>query len=164
MAITVADYLTSFRNYIKDKEALNRLLKFSEENTDDELEMYLQMSLSFLNSIGPPILSYFDFSTFPLPALLIHQAAIEAMISNSILSSRNDVTYNNGGITVKISDGNRYLNVIQVMLRMADKELEMFKQMKIAANINGGYGGVFSPFARLHSRTQTVNPNTLLSG
>jgi len=163
MAITVADYLTSFRNYIKDKEALNRLLKFSEENTDDELEMYLQMSLSFLNSI-PPILSYLDFSAFPLPALLIHQAAIEAMISNSIVSARNDLTYNSGGITVKITDGNRYLNVIQVMLRMADKELEMWKQMKIAANINGGYGGVFSPFSRLHGRSQTLNPNTLLSG
>ena len=163
MALSVADYLTSFRNYIKDKEALNRLLKFSKESTDDELTMYLEMSLSFLNSI-PPILGYMDFGAFPLPALLIHQAAIEAMISNSILSARNDLTYNNGGITVKITDGNRYLNIIQVMLRMTDKELEMWKQMKIAANINGGWGGVFSPFSRLHGRTQTLNPNTLLSG
>lgn len=163
MALVVADYIESLRNYIKDKVPLNRLLKFTEENTDEELEMYLQMALSFLNSI-PPILSYMDFSAFPLPALLIHQAVIECLISNSVLSARNDLTYNNGGITVKITDGNRYLNLIQTLLRMTDQEIAMWKQMKVAANINGGYGGVFSPYSRLHGRQQTLNPNTLLSG
>ena len=50
------------------------------------------------------------------------------------------------------------------VLRMADREIDMWRQMKVAANINGGYGGVFSAYARLHGRQQTLNPNTLLSG
>jgi hypothetical protein len=161
--MTQAEYIEGLRNYIKDHAALNRLLSFAAESIDDELEMYLSMALGFLNSV-PPILNYVDYDSFPYPQLLIHQAAIETMISNSILSARNDLTYNNGGITVKITDGNRYLNMIQVMLKMTDREIEYWKQLKIAANINGGWGGTFSPYSRLHGRQQTLNPNTLLSG
>ena len=158
-----AEYVVSLRNFIKDKEPLNRLIKFKTESVDDELKMYLDMALNFLN-IVPPILNYTGYEDFPMPSLLIHQASIEVMISNSIVSARNDLTYNNGGITVKITDGNRYLNVINTMLRMADREIDMWRQMKVAANINGGYGGVFSAYARLHGRQQTLNPNTVLSG
>lgn len=160
---TQAEYNTSLRNFIKDHDVLNRLIKFKAESTEAELNMYLDIALNFLNVV-PPILSYVGYSDFPMPSLLIHQAAIEVMISNSILSARNDLTYNNGGITVKITDGNRYLNIINTMLRMADREIDMWRQMKVSANINGGYGGVFSAYARLHGRQQTLNPNTLLSG
>lgn len=160
---TQAEYIDSLRNFVKDHEVLNRLIKFKEENTDSEMTMYLDMALNFLNSV-PPILQFFDYEAFPLPNLLIHQASIEVMISNSIVSARNDLTYNNGGLTVKITDGNRYLNVINTLLRFTNQEIDMWRNMKVAANLNNCFGGVYSPYSRLHGRQQTLNPNTLLSG
>jgi len=161
--MTKAEYIQELRAYIKDKPELNRLLKFAAENDDTTLSMYIEMALGFLNSVPPPI-GWIDYDAFPFPALLIHQASIECMISNSIVSARNDVTYNNGGITLKVSDGARYLNLIQVVLRMTDKEIEMWRQAKISYNINGGWGNVFSPYSRLHGKSQSLSPNTILGG
>jgi hypothetical protein len=96
--------------------------------------------------------------------LIIHQAAIECLISNSIVQSRNDLTYNNGGITIKISDGQRYLSVLQILYRCTDMEINALKNIKIAINIQGGYGGVASPYAYLHGRSAVLNPNSILSG
>jgi len=158
---SATEYRTYLRNYIKDHEALNRLLKFVEENTDDELDMYIYMALGFLNSIPPPVGQY-TIDAFPHPALLIHQATIECLISNSIVMARNDLTYNNGGVTVKISDGDRYLKMLQTLYRMTDMEISAFKSNKIAINIAGGWGNVSSPYGYLHSGAATLKPNTIL--
>ena len=148
------------RDFIKDKEPLNRLLKFIEENTDDELDLYINMALGFLNFI-PPYLNGVSITNFPMPSLLIHQATIECLISNSIVQARNDLTYNNGGVTVKISDGDRYLRMLQQLYRMTDLEIAAYKQLKIQININGGWGGVYSPYASLHGSAETLNPNSI---
>lgn len=158
---TAEEYRDHLRNYIKDKDELNRLLKFVQENTNDELDMYLYMALGFLNSLPPPIGSY-AITTFPHPALLIHQSVIECLISNSIVFARNDLTYNNGGVTVKISDGDRYLKMLQILYRMTDMEISAFKSNKIAINVAGGWGGVSSPYGYLHSGSQSLRPNTIL--
>ena len=57
MALTLETYRTSLRSYIKDQAAKNRLLAFEEENTDDELDMYINLAIGFLNSIPPLIFS-----------------------------------------------------------------------------------------------------------
>ena len=161
-ALTLSDYRTSLRAFIKDHALKNRLLAFIEENDDDELDLYLNMSLGFLNSI-PPIIGSFTFATFPIPALIIHQATIECLISNGILGSRNELTYNNGGITVKVSDGDRYLRHLQWLTRLTDQEIKSLLSIKIALNIDGGFGGVFSPYAYLHGSGATLQPNSILS-
>ena len=163
MANDLMYYRTELRKFIKDFPNLNRLLDFNSENTDGQLDLYINMALNFLNAI-PPFIGEAQLENFAMPPLLIHQAAIEAMISNSILSARNELVYNNGGLTVKIPDGTRYLNILQFMIRLTDSELNSYRMMKVAANINDGWGGVFSPYSRLHGRQQTLNPNTLLSG
>jgi len=148
MALTLDDYRTALRNFIKDHDVLNRLIEFKQENTDDELDLYINMALGFLNSI-PPIITPFTIGTFPIPALVIHQATIECLISNGIVMARNDLTFNNGGISVKISDGTRYLQHLQVLYNAADREIQSFKQIKVAININSGWGGVYSPYSYL---------------
>ena len=163
MALTEADYIDAVDRFIKDHGPLNRLLKFEEENTPDELGLYVNMALGFLNGI-PPLLEPYSYGTFPIPSLLIHQATIECLISNSIVAARNDLTYNNGGVTVKIQDGDRYLKLLQILYRTTDMEISSYKQLKIALNINGGWGGVPSPYSSLHGRYATLQPNTILSG
>lgn len=163
MALDEAAYRDSFRNFLKDFEALNRLLEFKQESTDAWLDLYLNMAFGFLNSI-PPYIGPFTWENFPIPNLLIHQASIECLVSNSIVQARNDITYNNGGVTVKIHDGQRYVTALQMLYRAADMEINSLKQIKIAINIQSGYGGVASPYAYLHGRSAVLNPNSILSG
>lgn len=158
---TPEEYRDHLTNYIKDHTQLNRLLRFVKENSPDEIDMYLYMALGFLNSIPPPI-GLYTMETFPVPALLIHQATIECLISNSIVMARNDLTYNNGGVTVKISDGDRYLKMLQILYRMTDMEISAYKNNKIAINISGAWGGVASPYAYLHTGARTLKPNTIM--
>lgn len=163
MALTLENYRNSLRAYIKDSELKNILLRYTEENTDDELDLYVSMALGFLNAIPPPVVE-FTYETFPIPSLLVHQAAIECLISNGILHARNELTYNNGGITVKIWDSERYVKFIQILTRQSDLEIQILTKVKMAANLNAAFGGVYSPYAYLHGRSATLNPNSILSG
>jgi len=163
MALDIATYTAALRDFIKDHEAFNRLLKFEKENEDSYLRLYLDMAMGFLNAI-PPYIGPFGWDTFPVPNLIIHQATIECLISNSIVQARNELAYNNGGITVKISDGNRYLNILQILYRATDMEIKTLTQIKIAINIQNGYGGVSSPYSYLHGRSAILNPNSILAG
>jgi len=161
--LTQSNYRESLRAYLKDTTTFNRILKFKEENENDFLDLYLEMALGVLNTM-PPLIPGFDYGTFPVPSLLLHRATIEALISNSIVQSRNDLTYNNGGITVKVDDRDRYLPILQVLFRQHDVELSMFKNIKIAINIDTGFGGSHSPYAYLSGRSRSLNPNSILSG
>jgi hypothetical protein len=163
MALDIATYTAALRDFIKDHEAFNRLLKFEKENEDSYLRLYLNMALGFLDAI-PPYIGPFGWDTFPIPNLIIHQATIECLISNSIVQARNELAYNNGGITVKISDGNRYLNILQILYRATDMEIKTLTQIKIAINIQNGYGGCSSPYSYLHGRSAVLNPNSILAG
>jgi len=160
--MTQAEYLVAFRAFLKDEALKNRLLKFTEESTDDELDLYLNMALGWLSIIPPP-LGMYTFETFPIPALLIHQATIECLISNSILQARNDLTYNNGGITIKVDDGERYLRLIQLLINRTDRMIEWYIKLKVSLNIENAFGGVFSPYAYLHGTAATLQPNSILS-
>jgi len=160
MALNITQYKTIFRKFLKDHELLNRLLNFEEENLDDYLEIYLEMALGFLNSV-PPYLNPYTYGDFPVPALLIHQATIEALISNSVLSARNDLTYNNGGITVKVQDGQRYAHLLGLLMQKTDMEIKQFQQLRISININGGWGYSPSPYINL-AGNMNLTPNSIL--
>jgi len=148
--MTLADYQTHLRAYIKDNEALNILLDFTEENTDDELELYLSMGLSHLNNI-PPHIGDYTFVTFPYTGLLILEAVMEVLISNGIVNQRNQLTYNDGGITVNHPDGDKYMKTITVLTRRIELFEKSFKAWKINLNVNAGWGGSYSPYATLNA-------------
>lgn len=138
-------YREGLKDFLKDYEDLNILLDHEEENSSPKLDLYIHMALGFLNSI-PPAVAFYDVNTFPLPGLLIHRAAIECLISNSILQARNELSYNNGGISVKVSDGNRYANQINMLLSVFNQEMDMFRQSKVSMNIDSCWGGMNSPY------------------
>jgi len=156
---TKNDYIESLRKFVKDLVAKNILLKFQVENEDDFLGLFLDMALSGLNSMPPPVAS-FAYANFPFCATLLHKAALECLISNDIVKSRNDLTYSDGGITV--NDGPKYQYIIQVLQRIVDKEEDYWRQYLINLNIQMGWGGVSSPYANLHALTYT-NIKTFLS-
>lgn len=152
---TLTDYVEWLRSFIKDHAFLNRLLEFKEENDNDELELYLNMALGWLNFI-PPFLGSSTYADFPIPALIIHQATIECLISNGVVHARNELTYNNGGVTLKISDGDRYLRMLNALYRQTDLQINSYSKYKTAVNIMSGFGGVPSPYSYLHGRNTTL--------
>ena len=156
---TKADYTVYLRMFLKDLAANNILLKFQMENEDDYLGLYLDMSISALNSMPPPVAN-FQYTNFPFSATLLHRAAYECLLSNDIRKSRNDLTYSDGGITV--NDGPKYQYIIQVLQRLVESEEQYWKQYLISLNINNGWGGVSSPYANLHALNYT-NIKTFLS-
>jgi hypothetical protein len=161
MANTIDDYRGWLRAFLKDHADKNRLLEFTEENTDDEIDLYLNMALGFLNFI-PPFIQTYSYADFPIPTLVIHQATIECLISNGICHARNELTYNNGGVSLKISDGDRYLRMLQQLYRMADLEINAYTKYKTAVNIMAGFGGVASPYSYLHSGRTSLRTSPLL--
>jgi hypothetical protein len=144
--------------FLKDFAELNRILKFEEESSNGYLDLYLNMALGFLNATPPPI-GAFDMDTFPMPSLLLHQATIEALISNSILQSRNEISYNNGGISVKIPDGNRYNNVLQNLYRAVQLELDAYLKYKVSINVDQAWGAVSSPYAFIAGYPYVIRPS-----
>ncbi len=159
-SLTEKDYITAIKDFTRDYPDVNRLLKFKEETAPNIVGLCVNFALSFLNSIPPPVMN-FDFGTFPIPSLLVHQAAIEVMISIGICNARNDLVYNNGGITVRPSDREKYLPIIQILSRITDMEINNFKQLKVSINIDGAYGGVSSPYVNISGQLP-IRPNSLL--
>lgn len=151
-------YRKGLRDFLLDFPELNRLLNFNEENNDDKLDLYLNMALGFLNSVPPPTENYTDVSAFPIPSLLLHCAVEQCLISNSIHQARNELTYNNGGISVKIPDGNRYLQALTMMSQQINRELEMLRQRKIYLNLEMGWGGINSPYQYIAGYPYLIRP------
>lgn len=156
--MTKEEYVEKLRHYIKDHEHLNRLLKFEEENEDMDLELYIDMAINTINFI-PPLIKTYKIKNFPFPAFLINQATIEVLISNGIVNSRNQLDYNNGGITVKVPNGDKYLNHLNILFRMNQQMTEQFKALKIKQNMEGAYGIIGSPYELLE---HGLNQNKLL--
>ena len=156
--MTAVDYRNGLRTFLKDFEEINRLLNFDEESSDDKLDLYLNMALGFMTMIPPPSENYASLAEFPMPSLLLHRAVIECLLSNSIYQARNELAYNNGGISVKFQDGARYLNMIQAMNKMMDQEIQMLQQRKIYLNIESGWGGLNSPYQYIAGYPYLIRP------
>lgn len=139
------------RAYLIDFDTVNLLWEFEEESGDTQLDMYIFMALGSLNATPPPI-KIFDVTEFPHPALLIHSAALECLRSNSIFQARNDIQYNNSGISVKMHDGQRYNTQLQFLSNLVSQEMEQFLKLKISLNCSAGWGGSWSPYATLNGR------------
>jgi len=141
------------RSYLIDLSSVNIILEFDTENSDTALDMYLAMALSQC-MMSPPFLKQlnYDLTTFPMPTLLIHAAALECLKSNGIFQARNDVQYNNSGISLKAHDGQRYNTQIQYLENTIAREMDYWTKFKIQINIQGCYGGIWSPYATLNGR------------
>lgn len=149
--MTIAEMVALLRSFLIDLDSVNILWEFEEESGDAALQMYLMMALGSLNAV-PPHVGNFGITDFPMPALLIHAATLECLRSNSIFQARNDINYNNSGISVKAHDGQRYNTQLQYMASTVEREMVDWKTMKISINCQGAFGGTWSPYATLNGR------------
>lgn len=135
--------------FMRDHEKLNKLIE-GKEHSPSQLRDALEDSLDDWN-ITPPPLSPVNFKNHPSRRLLIHGAVIELLLSAGILQSRNRLNYNDGGVTVSVSDkASDYQGWINSFV--SDYERKK-KQVKVTLNVEKGWGGVSSEYAKINATT-----------
>jgi len=134
--------------FLRDDPSVNQLLD-GKESSPSQLRMALEDSLDDWN-ISPPPIPPVSFDTHPSRNLLIKGAVIEILMSAGILMSRNRLSYNDGGISVQVSDkASEYSQWINMFARNYElKKLEIKKTL----NIQRGWGNAPSEYSMIHSR------------
>jgi len=129
--------------FLRDDAVVNQLLD-GKESSPGQLRMALEDSLDDWNTTPPPIPPV-SFLTHPSRNLLIKGAVIEILISAGILMSRNRLSYNDGGISVQVSDkASDYSQWINMLVRNYEsKKIEIKKTI----NVERGWGGVPSEYS-----------------
>ena len=133
------------RLFLRDTPQLNRLIR-KEESDNELLDFALEMTISDWNSTSPHI-DRIDIQNFPSLYLLMHGAVIQILKSQGIYQARNELTYQAGGSSfMRFNKSSYYMNW---MINLSNDYEIKKRNMKIAKNITGGWGGVASEYDRI---------------
>lgn len=130
------------RMFLQDTPELNRLIR-DQELSDEKLRFCIDMAISDFNSTMPPTPAK-TIENYPSLYLLMHGSAINALKMSGMLQSRNELNYQTGGSSFVRSNKT---NLYQGWLSLFINDYETKKsQMKLANNVERGYGGVHSEY------------------
>ncbi len=133
------------RLFLRDTPQLNRLIR-KEESDNELLDFAIEMTISDWNSTSPHI-DRTDIQNYPSLYLLMHGAVIQILKSQGIYQARNELTYQAGGSSfMRFNKSSYYMNW---MINLSNDYEIKKRNMKIAKNITGGWGGVSSEYDRL---------------
>ena len=133
------------RLFLRDTPQLNRLIR-KEESDNELLDFAIEMTISDWNSTSPHI-DRIDIQNYPSLYLLMHGAVIQIMKSQGIYQARNEFTYQAGGSSfMRFNKSSYYVNW---MINLSNDYEIKKRNMKIAKNITGGWGGVASEYDRI---------------
>lgn len=89
------ELIAKVRTYLRDHDSLRVLLE-SEESTNDEIELAVDMALSDLNA-EPPLTKTWTWDDYPLSAIIMASVG-EVLLSVSIASTANRLPYSDGNV------------------------------------------------------------------
>lgn len=139
---SLLDMISTLRLYLRDYPQLNRLTS-SEDHNDRLLAWAILDAIDDFNSTAP--FTRFGVNNFPSKSLLLRGATVSALESLMFLMVRNQLNYNDGGISVGVSDKTPLVKAVIDMLRSVYEEKKL--KMKIAMNIEEAWGdGVHSEY------------------
>lgn len=134
--IALEQFVALVRAYMRDYPELNRLIK-GEEHSDRLIAWAVIDAMDDFNST-PPMTNY-QLHNFPSKHILLRGTVISLLESIGLLMTRNHITFSDGGIQVGVSDKTP---LIQAWIQLLTNKYEEKKQrLKIALNIEGGWGG-----------------------
>lgn len=144
--LALEQFIGTVRLFMRDYPALNRLIA-GEEHSDRMIAWAIVDALDDFNSTPP--MTNFGLTTFPSSSILLRGTVINLLQSVGLLMTRNHLTFSDGGLQVGVSDKTP---LIQSWIQMFSNIYEeKKKQLKIAMNIEGGWGG------GVHSEYSWVN-------
>lgn len=135
--IALDQFVGLVRAFMRDYAELNRLIK-GEEHSDRLIAWAVIDALDDFNT-SPPMTGY-RLSNFPSKSILLRGAVISLLESVGLLMTRNHLTFSDGGVsTGGLSDKTP---LIQSWIQLFTNKYEDKKtKLKIALNIEGGWGG-----------------------
>lgn len=123
--------------YLRDYPELNRLID-GEETSDRMIAWAVIDTLDDINN-RPPFVGSFTVSTFPYRSLLLRGTVITVLESVGILQTRNQLQYNDGGISVGASDkAPMLMQWVQMLSTSYEQKLDKWK---ISRNITEAFNG-----------------------
>ncbi len=144
--VALEQFIATVRLFMRDYPQLNRLIA-GEEHSDRMIAWAIVDALDDFNSTPP--MTNFGLNTFPSHSILLRGTVINLLQSIGLLMTRNHLTFSDGGLQVGVSDKTP---LIQSWIQMFSNIYEeKKKQLKIALNIEGGWGG------GIHSEYSWVN-------
>lgn len=133
------------RLFLRDTAELNRLIRKEESNTE-LLDFAIEMTISDWNSTSP-FIDRVDINNYPSLYLLMHGAAVQILKSQGLYQARNELQYQAGGSSfMRFSKTSHYMNW---MINLANDYENKKRNMKIAKNLIGGFGGVASEYDKI---------------
>lgn len=135
--IALQQFVGVIRDFMRDHSELNRLIK-GEEHSDRLIVWAILDALEDFNTTPP--MTAFQLSNFPSKSLLRMGAVINLLESVGLLMTRNHLNFSDGGVTTGgLSDKTP---LIQSWIQLFTNKYEQKKdRLKIALNIEGGWGG-----------------------
>jgi len=131
--------------FLRDTPELNRLIRRKESNAE-LMEFALEMAVSDWNSTSP-FIDRVDINNYPSLYLLMHGAAIQILKSQGLSQARNELNYQAGGLSItRFNKSNYYM---QWAINFSNDYEVKKRNMKLAKNITGGWGGVASEYDRI---------------
>lgn len=144
---TLDQVVADLRGVLQDDGARNLLDGKQELYSDAQLQLYVNLGLMDLQTT-PPFETGFTIDQFPEP-LVVLAGLVEVLKSEGLLQARNQLTYNDAGLSVGLYDKSM---LFQSWFVQAKTQYEMAKAMWKAAWIarhpSSGFVGISSPFTR----------------
>ena len=141
--------LSEVRIYLRDFASTNKLL-LEEEHSDGQIRRALVTSLGIYNTTPPPIQTYTRLEDLPIASHTIIKSAASVLLrSEGIKRSRNDLTYNDGNLTINEDDKAPVYLALSKELRT--EFVEELVNVKRSINIRCAMKGSASPYSNLES-------------
>lgn len=133
--ITLTDFVSGVRRYMRDHPQLNRLIA-GVESSDEDIMFAIDMAISDYNN-EPPFTRRYDFNNPPPKAHLIWGTVIELLVSKGLLESRNSIAFNDGGISIGADKDQRTQSWLA---NFQNRYENAKKKFKVAENIEMAWG------------------------
>jgi hypothetical protein len=141
VSFTPQSLIELIRRFLRDTPKLNELRGVFESDEFD-IKLYINMAISDWNNT-PPLISPVGLDNFPCPNWLILAPVVYAVRSAAVQHYRNELPYNDSGITVDPwSKGNPYMKFADTLSQYVENQKRDFKY---ALNLASTFGVVRSP-------------------
>jgi hypothetical protein len=148
MAFTHDQYITELRLMLQDEDGSKNILnKKMPQYNDAQLEMLLRRALSDINTDAPA--TDYSLEEFPQEDLILLGATIFACIMEGMLQLRNQVDYNDAGLSISMfNKTGGYQGWAGFLLQYYIQQKNGFKRGVIANQTGAGFFGIRSQFSR----------------
>ena len=127
------------REYVSDY-AVNNYLIDGEEFSETFITLCMSLCIDTFNNLTP--VSRFTDATFPSKTVLLMGTCYHMYQGKAMLLARNTMQYQDGGLTIPIEERAELYKSLSEGFR--GEFLEAAKALKIQANMESGWGAIYS--------------------